>query len=218
MAMQLNFLSSAKQKLSSKAQAVLENYQAPSNKRKGGPTNEKAAPKQLANKKLKAGAPSVNAPDSVHSPIDNHSDSGNRNSDHDNVDEDRMNGKPARDGDGDASEGGDNNGSSVGDNDADADQLTPKDELEQLMKEWVSPVYAFFELEPKIIENDGRRAHQFKCAARGCKVKVCHCTNMKDANLILMCRYATTRTQRTHARQVTCTNMSRFARVGVGTS
>ncbi|KAF8432556.1 hypothetical protein L210DRAFT_935620 [Boletus edulis BED1] len=113
MAMQLNFLSSAKRKLSSKAQAVLENYQAPSNKRKGGPTNEKAAPKQLANKKLKAGAPSVNAPDSVHSPIDNHSDSGNCNSDHDDVDEDRMNGKPARDGDGDASEGGDNNGSST---------------------------------------------------------------------------------------------------------
>ncbi|KAG2104740.1 uncharacterized protein F5147DRAFT_561732, partial [Suillus discolor] len=43
---------------------------------------------------------------------------------------------------------------------------------EQLMKEWNSPVYAFFDPTPHIIEIADRRAHEFKCQARGCKVKV----------------------------------------------
>ncbi|KAG1779915.1 hypothetical protein EV702DRAFT_1043301 [Suillus placidus] len=37
--------------------------------------------------------------------------------------------------------------------------------IEWLMKEWTSPVYAFFDPMPCIIENDGRRAHEFKCSA-----------------------------------------------------
>ncbi|KAG2097504.1 uncharacterized protein F5147DRAFT_747453 [Suillus discolor] len=39
------------------------------------------------------------------------------------------------------------------------------------MKEWNSPVYAFFDPTPHIIEIADRHAHEFKCQARGCKVK-----------------------------------------------
>jgi hypothetical protein len=49
------------------------------------------------------------------------------------------------------------------------------------MKEWVSPVYAFFEPTPHVIERDGRRAHEFKCAARGCKATVRRYLDKKDA-------------------------------------
>ncbi|KAG1835928.1 hypothetical protein DFJ58DRAFT_670163, partial [Suillus subalutaceus] len=45
----------------------------------------------------------------------------------------------------------------------------------RLMKEWVSPIYAFFEPKPCIIEHDGRRAHHFKCCTRGCKTMI-RCT------------------------------------------
>ena len=49
------------------------------------------------------------------------------------------------------------------------------------MKEWVSPVYAFFEPTPHVIERDGHRAHEFKCAARGCKATVRRYLDKKDA-------------------------------------
>jgi hypothetical protein len=49
------------------------------------------------------------------------------------------------------------------------------------MKEWVSPVYAFLEPTPHVIERDGRRAHEFKCAARGCKATVRQYLDKKDA-------------------------------------
>ncbi|KAG2756744.1 hypothetical protein P692DRAFT_20714955, partial [Suillus brevipes Sb2] len=51
----------------------------------------------------------------------------------------------------------------------------------RLMKEWVSPVYAFFEPKPRIVEHDGRRAHQFKCCARGCKTMIRRFLDKKDA-------------------------------------
>ncbi|KAG1852572.1 hypothetical protein C8R48DRAFT_777395 [Suillus tomentosus] len=47
-----------------------------------------------------------------------------------------------------------------------------KDPEEQLMKEWNSPVYVFFDPTLHIVEIADRRAHEFKCQARGCKVKV----------------------------------------------
>lgn len=59
--------------------------------------------------------------------------------------------------------------------------LSPEDELEKLPKEWISPVYVFFEPKPQIIENDGWCAYNFKCTAKGCKVKVQQYTNTKDA-------------------------------------
>jgi len=37
------------------------------------------------------------------------------------------------------------------------------------IKDWNSPVYAFFELQPWIVIIDGWCVHKFKCCARGCK-------------------------------------------------
>ncbi|KIK94273.1 hypothetical protein PAXRUDRAFT_143266, partial [Paxillus rubicundulus Ve08.2h10] len=50
-----------------------------------------------------------------------------------------------------------------------------------LKKEWVSPVYAFFNLTPAIINVNGHHAHMFKCSACGCKAKVCWYLDKKDA-------------------------------------
>ncbi|KIM52480.1 hypothetical protein SCLCIDRAFT_141029, partial [Scleroderma citrinum Foug A] len=50
-----------------------------------------------------------------------------------------------------------------------------------LMKEWVSPIYAFFDPVPQIIEENRRRAHEFKCSARACKTKVRRYLDKKDA-------------------------------------
>ncbi|KAG2085759.1 uncharacterized protein F5147DRAFT_588833 [Suillus discolor] len=52
---------------------------------------------------------------------------------------------------------------------------------EQLMKEWNSPIYAFFDPMPAIEIIDGRRAHGFKCMAKGCKVCICRFLDKKDA-------------------------------------
>ncbi|KAF8122207.1 hypothetical protein EV363DRAFT_1137182, partial [Boletus edulis] len=60
-------------------------------------------------------------------------------------------------------------------------EISPKDQLEQLMKEWSSPVYAFFHPQPTIIEAKGRQAHDFKCATHSCKVKVHHYMDTQDA-------------------------------------
>lgn len=59
--------------------------------------------------------------------------------------------------------------------------LGPEEKLESLMKEWTAPVYAFFHPRPTIVEVDGRQAHDFKCAARACKVKVRRYMDTKDA-------------------------------------
>ncbi|KAG1851080.1 hypothetical protein DFJ58DRAFT_661789, partial [Suillus subalutaceus] len=52
---------------------------------------------------------------------------------------------------------------------------------ERLMKEWNSPVYAFFDPTPQVIEIADHRAHEFKCKAKGCKVKVRHFLDKGDA-------------------------------------
>jgi len=49
------------------------------------------------------------------------------------------------------------------------------------MKDWVSPVYAFFNPKPQIVIIGGRRAHEFKCIAKGCKGTTCRFLNKKDA-------------------------------------
>ncbi|KAH0826877.1 hypothetical protein J3R83DRAFT_4420 [Lanmaoa asiatica] len=42
------------------------------------------------------------------------------------------------------------------------------------MKDWNSPIYAFFEPRPCIITNvDGQSTHVFKCCACGCKKTIC---------------------------------------------
>ncbi|KIK76816.1 hypothetical protein PAXRUDRAFT_168183, partial [Paxillus rubicundulus Ve08.2h10] len=52
---------------------------------------------------------------------------------------------------------------------------------EHLKKEWVSPVYAFFNPTLAIINVDGHHAHMFKCSACGCKAKVHRYLDKKDA-------------------------------------
>ncbi len=53
--------------------------------------------------------------------------------------------------------------------------------LEQLQKEWVLPVYAFFELVPTVRVLNGCYIHKFKCSARGCKSKIWCYLDTKDA-------------------------------------
>ncbi|KAG1743745.1 uncharacterized protein EDB91DRAFT_1051080, partial [Suillus paluster] len=50
----------------------------------------------------------------------------------------------------------------------------------RLMKGWISPVYAFFEPTPRIVEINGRCTHEFKCGARGCKTTIQWFLNKKD--------------------------------------
>ncbi|KIK33082.1 hypothetical protein CY34DRAFT_36909, partial [Suillus luteus UH-Slu-Lm8-n1] len=52
---------------------------------------------------------------------------------------------------------------------------------ERVMKDWNSPVYAFFDPTPQIVEIDGRRAHDFKCQAKRCKTKVRRYLDKGDA-------------------------------------
>ena len=56
-----------------------------------------------------------------------------------------------------------------------------KYKTERLMKDWNSPVYAFFDPTPQIIEIDGRCAHDFKCQAKRCKTKVRRYLDKGDA-------------------------------------
>jgi hypothetical protein len=62
-------------------------------------------------------------------------------------------------------------------------QITPliSNTTERLMKEWISPIYAFFDPTPHIVEVDGRRAHQFKCRAKRCKATIKRFLDKKDA-------------------------------------
>ncbi|KAF9227251.1 hypothetical protein BS17DRAFT_694894, partial [Gyrodon lividus] len=52
---------------------------------------------------------------------------------------------------------------------------------EKMMKDWNSPVYAFFQPIPAIEEADRRRSHIFKCCTRGCKVTICRYLDTTDA-------------------------------------
>ncbi|KIK78545.1 hypothetical protein PAXRUDRAFT_40912, partial [Paxillus rubicundulus Ve08.2h10] len=49
-----------------------------------------------------------------------------------------------------------------------------------LMKEWTSPIYAFFDATPQILTIDGWQVHEFKCSAWGCKVKIQCYLDKKD--------------------------------------
>ncbi|KAG0692504.1 hypothetical protein DFH29DRAFT_788653, partial [Suillus ampliporus] len=51
----------------------------------------------------------------------------------------------------------------------------------RLMKEWSSPIYAFFQPIPTIEYHDQRRCHVFKCAAHGCNHRVRRYLDKKDA-------------------------------------
>ncbi|KAG6815757.1 hypothetical protein H0H93_009071 [Arthromyces matolae] len=57
----------------------------------------------------------------------------------------------------------------------------------RLQKDWTAPIYAFFGLNPNILEIDGRRAHVFQCITKNCWGKgknpreVCRYLDKKDA-------------------------------------
>ncbi|KAF8133382.1 hypothetical protein EV363DRAFT_1162111 [Boletus edulis] len=53
---------------------------------------------------------------------------------------------------------------------------------ECMMKDWTSPVYAFFQPTPVIEEIGTRRSHVFKCCARDCKVTVRRYLDTTDAH------------------------------------
>lgn len=52
--------------------------------------------------------------------------------------------------------------------------------IDRLSKEWKSPIYAFYGPIPEITHVKGRRCHEFKCAARGCKYKSRRYLDTKD--------------------------------------
>lgn len=48
------------------------------------------------------------------------------------------------------------------------------------MKDWNSPIYAFYGPMPTIVDVNGRCTHVFKCSAKGCKVNVHRFLDKKD--------------------------------------
>jgi hypothetical protein len=53
--------------------------------------------------------------------------------------------------------------------------------IEKAMKDWVSPIYAFFKPVLEINMIDGRAAHTFKGTARGCRTRIRRFLDTKDA-------------------------------------
>ncbi|GLB43472.1 putative protein dimerization activity [Lyophyllum shimeji] len=53
-------------------------------------------------------------------------------------------------------------------------------ELDRMKKKWDSPVYAFFGPVPEIVYVNGRRCHEFACAAKGCKFKARRYLDTRD--------------------------------------
>lgn len=52
---------------------------------------------------------------------------------------------------------------------------------ERLREEWTSSIYAFYAPEPFIGHEGGRRYHEFKCVAKGCRKGVRRYLDTKDA-------------------------------------
>ncbi|KIK80846.1 hypothetical protein PAXRUDRAFT_157537, partial [Paxillus rubicundulus Ve08.2h10] len=50
----------------------------------------------------------------------------------------------------------------------------------QMMKDWTSPIYAFFKPRLQILKVDSHCTHKSKCSACGCKVKIQCYLDMKD--------------------------------------
>ena len=53
--------------------------------------------------------------------------------------------------------------------------------LEHLKKDWNAPIYAFFQPNPIVDHENGRRFHEFTCATKGCQKKIRHFLDKKDA-------------------------------------
>ena len=52
---------------------------------------------------------------------------------------------------------------------------------ERLKNDWNAPIYAFFEAVPNVEYHDGRRFHEFLCAAKGCHKKIRRYLDTKDS-------------------------------------
>ena len=50
------------------------------------------------------------------------------------------------------------------------------------MKDWVSPIYSFFDPTPMIVEEGRRRVQVFKCSRQGCQRGVQRYLDTKDAS------------------------------------
>ena len=53
---------------------------------------------------------------------------------------------------------------------------------EHLKKDWNAPIYAFFQPIPSIDHDNGWHFHEFTCAAKSCKKKICCYLDKKDSN------------------------------------
>lgn len=62
-----------------------------------------------------------------------------------------------------------------------------------MSKEWVSPIYAFFEPFPAIGHENGQRYYEFRCVAKGCGKRIRRFLDKKDAKSTSnMCKHART--------------------------
>ncbi|KAF8484261.1 hypothetical protein F5888DRAFT_1626777 [Russula emetica] len=52
---------------------------------------------------------------------------------------------------------------------------------ERLKKDWNAPIYSFFHPEPTIDYDKGRCFHEFTCAAKSCRKRICRYLDKGDA-------------------------------------
>ena len=90
------------------------------------------------------------------------------------------------------------------------EELSPKEDLAKMMKEWNSPVYAFFQPIPTIEKVGKQYSHVFKCCARGCKVTIRRYLDTADARSI--------RNMRKHAKKCWGDETLKAADVAKGTT
>ena len=57
---------------------------------------------------------------------------------------------------------------------------TDRSHAEWMMRDWNSPIYAFFSPVPDIEYVDNQCSHVFRCLAKGCNHKVCHYLDKSD--------------------------------------
>ncbi|KIK80452.1 hypothetical protein PAXRUDRAFT_765721, partial [Paxillus rubicundulus Ve08.2h10] len=53
--------------------------------------------------------------------------------------------------------------------------------VEHLRKEWTSPIYAFFDPTPLIVEINGCHMHDFECTRQGCNKRIQRYLDKRDA-------------------------------------
>ncbi|KAG2057668.1 hypothetical protein BDR06DRAFT_1004828 [Suillus hirtellus] len=64
---------------------------------------------------------------------------------------------------------------------AEEDKEDTEAELVRLTKDWIAPIYSFFNPVPVIGHVNGRRFHTFSCCAKGCNQSICCFLDKADA-------------------------------------